>query len=620
MIRQLVQPGLLRRLVGRTVGWTAAALVAFALPAFLISNQVIVTRFEREARSLAANADRGVADRVSLAGNAAATIAGLPDLSQLVASNASASRFATYLLPVKVRLRLDFLNVATSAGTVIGAAQDFPRGATLPSELVRRAGIRAEEAWVVEDEATGLMVHAISVIRDNAGTPIGFVEAGAALDTNILATIKQRTDAEIAILYRSAVRASTLGDLTAASFPTLAEVSLTTDAQLTRQIIVGGRHYLGTFSVLLTHNVAEGLLAVLVPLAPLDETQQLLGGAFVTLLVLLGLASATYSFRLARSLTDPLTALAGTTERIVRGDRAVVVGQGAPDEIGRLQAGFAAMVTALSERETALESTNRELGRANAELEDTNAELSRANRLKSEFLANMSHELRTPLNAIIGYSQLMLDGIDGALTEQQVADLKRVTTAGSTLLGLINGLLDIAKIEAGRMEIGQERIDVRSSVTKVTDLVRPSAEAKNVDMLIEIPADLPDAFGDPPRFDQILTNLLANAVKFTARGSVTVSARAFAGEIVIGVTDTGIGIAPDAQGYVFDEFRQEDASTTRQYGGTGLGLAIAKKLVELQGGRIWLESAPGVGSTFSFTLPTAPTSAEPRPEHVSTSA
>ncbi|HEY8805983.1 MAG TPA: ATP-binding protein [Candidatus Limnocylindria bacterium] len=605
MIRQLVRPGLLRRLVSRTVGWTALALVAFALPAFLISNQLIVSRFEQEAQNLTASADRGVGDRVSLAGNAAATIAGLPDVSQLVESGATPGQFATYLLPVKVRLRLDFLNVASPAGAVIGAAQDFPTGATLPPELVRRAGIRAEEAWVVEDEATGLMVHAISVIRGNAGKPIGFVEAGVALDTSVLTTIKQRTDAEVAILLGSDIRATTLASLTAASFPTLTEANLTPDAQITRQLSVGGRHYLGTFSVLLTHNVSDALLAVLVPLAPLDDSQRFLGGAFVALLLLLGFASATYAFRLARSLTAPLTALAGTTDRIVRGERSVVVGQGAPDEIGRLQAGFSAMVTALRDREAALESTNRELERANADLENTNVELSRANRLKSEFLANMSHELRTPLNAIIGYSQLMLDGIDGSLTEQQVTDLRRVTTAGSTLLGLINGLLDIAKIEAGRMEIERKSVFVELAAAKVVDLIRPTAEAKGIAISLDMPRDLPAASADPQRFDQILTNLVANAVKFTERGLITIGAHAGVGEIVVSVTDTGIGIAPEAQGYIFDEFRQEDASTTRQFGGTGLGLAIAKKLVELQGGRIWLESTPGRGSTFSFTIAVA---------------
>ena len=606
MIRQILAPGLLRRLVTRTMGWSTVALLAFAVPAFYVSNQIIVTRFGEEARNLAANANRGVADRVTFASNAAATIAGLPDVGLLVAGKAKPALFATYLLPVKSRLRLDVLNVATTDGLVIGAAQDITSGEMLPPELLRRAGIKAEEAWVIEDEARGLTVRAISVIRDQSGLQIGLVQAGVLLDTNALASLKQTTDAEIVLLVGATIRAATLSVVSAAAFPTLAETTLTPKQQLTRQIDIGGRNYLGTFSVLPTHNVTNGLLAVLVPLAPLEESQRSLVGVFVGLLVLVLFAGATYSIRLARSLSAPLTALARTTDRVVRGERSVGVAQGAPDEIGQLQAGFAQMLHALGEREAALESTNSDLARANEELGGANTELSRANRLKSEFLANMSHELRTPLNAIIGYSQLMIDGIDGELNAQQVADLTRVTTAGSTLLGLINGLLDIAKIEAGRMEIGQERVDVAVAVAKVADLVRPNAEAKNVVLRTQVPAGLPDVLADPPRFDQILANLASNAVKFTERGSVTIAARAFGGEVVVSVADTGIGIAPEAQTYVFDEFRQEDASTTRQYGGTGLGLAIAKKLVELQGGRIWLESSPGAGSTFSFALPSAP--------------
>jgi two-component system sensor histidine kinase ChiS len=155
---------------------------------------------------------------------------------------------------------------------------------------------------------------------------------------------------------------------------------------------------------------------------------------------------------------------------------------------------------------------------------------------------------------------------------------------------------------------------------KLPDMVRPTAAAPPPDLRTAIPRDLPDALADPQRFDQVLTNLLANAVKFTEHGSVSVSAHALAGEVVISVSDTGIGIARDAQGYVFDEFRQEDASTTRQYGGTGLGLAIAKKLVELQGGRIWVESAPGAGSTFSFALPSAPDVPSAPPERAATRA
>jgi signal transduction histidine kinase len=599
------------------VGWSAIALLAFALPAFIVSNQLIVSRFEDEARSLGANADSGVTDRVTLAGNAAATIAGLPDVSQLVASNARASQFAQYLLPVKSRLRLDVLYVASPTGEVIGGAQDFPAGLTLPPELLRRAGIRAEEAWVIEDEPAGLTVYAIAVVRGPTGTPIGFVESGLILNAGVLSAIKRSTDAEMVILLGGAVRASTIPRVSTTSFPTVAETNLTPDARITRQVDVGGQRYLGTFSSLPTHGGSDGMVAVLVPLAPLENTQRSLGGVFVALLIVVLIGGALYVVRLARSLSEPLTALARTTDRIVRGDRGVVVAQGAPDEIGQLQAGFAEMVRALGEREAALESTNRQLERTNVELEGANIELSRANRLKSEFLANMSHELRTPLNAIIGYSQLMLDGIDGSLSDQQIADLRRVTTAGSTLLGLINGLLDIAKIEAGRMEIERKTIFVDLAVATVVDLVRPAAETKGIQVRVSIPKDLPAGWADPQRFDQVLTNLLANAVKFTQRGTVTIAAAVRGPDIVVSVTDTGIGIAPAAQVYIFDEFRQEDASTTRQFGGTGLGLAIAKKLVELQGGRIWLESAPGRGSTFSFTIPAA-TSPAPAPQRSTT--
>jgi signal transduction histidine kinase len=589
--------------VTRTVGWSLLALLAFSLPAYVVADQLIVSRFEDEARNLGASADRGVIDRVALASNAASTIAGLPDVSQLVQGGATPAQFAQYLLPVKSRLRLDVLYVASPTGQVIGGAQDFGPGLMLPPELVRRAGIRAEEAWVIEDEPAGLVVYAISVVRGQAGQPIGFIESGLALNATVLDAITRNTDAEMAILLGDTVRASTLQRPSARSFPSLAEAKLTPEARISRVIETGGQRYLGTFTVLNTHGATDGLVAVLVPLAALETTERRLGAIFIGLLLLVGLLGAAYAIRLARSLTAPLEALARTAERIVRGERAVAVPQGAPDEIGQLQRGFAEMLRALGEREAALETINRDLERANVELGTANVELSRANRLKSEFLANMSHELRTPLNAIIGYSQLMLDGIDGPLNAQQVADLGRVTTAGSTLLGLINGLLDIAKIEAGRMEIKPEPVELRPAVAKVVDLIRPTAEAKGLAVRVELPRDLPTAQADAPRLDQVLTNLLANAVKFTERGAVTVRASATADEVVVQVVDTGIGIAAEAQSYIFDEFRQEDASTTRQYGGTGLGLAIAKKLVELMGGRIWLESTPGRGSTFSFALP-----------------
>jgi signal transduction histidine kinase len=237
------------------------------------------------------------------------------------------------------------------------------------------------------------------------------------------------------------------------------------------------------------------------------------------------------------------------------------------------------------------------------ELKDNNLQLERANRLKSEFLASVSHELRTPMNAIIGYTKLMLDGLDGDLTEQQTADLERVVQAADNLLGLINGLLDLAKIEAGKMELNIEEVDIPLVIDDVIELIRASADAKSLSLRADVASTLPTAWADRARIRQVLVNLMANAVKFTEHGGVTIRATIVDGWITVAVVDTGVGIPPEAQTYIFDEFRQVDASTTRRYGGTGLGLAISKRLIALHGGRIWVESTVGAGSTFLFTLP-----------------
>ncbi len=237
------------------------------------------------------------------------------------------------------------------------------------------------------------------------------------------------------------------------------------------------------------------------------------------------------------------------------------------------------------------------------ELKDNNLQLERANRLKSEFLASVSHELRTPMNAIIGYTKLMLDGLDGDLTEQQTADLERVVQAADNLLGLINGLLDLAKIEAGKMELNVEEVDIPLVIDDVIELIRASADAKSLTLRAEVASTMPTAWADRARIRQVLVNLVANAVKFTEHGGVTIRASIVDGWITIAVVDTGVGIPPEAQTYIFDEFRQVDASTTRRYGGTGLGLAISKRLIALHGGRIWVDSTAGVGSSFLFTLP-----------------
>ena len=245
-----------------------------------------------------------------------------------------------------------------------------------------------------------------------------------------------------------------------------------------------------------------------------------------------------------------------------------------------------------------LAATARDLAIARKRAED-------ANRLKSEFLSTMSHELRTPLNAIIGYTEIMLAGMTGDLSNEQFDYLKRVLANGENLLHLINNVLDIAKIEAGRMELVQEPIPIRPWLEGVTRQFQILAEEKGLAFTASVSPDMPDTIvGDPERLKQIATNLISNAVKFTDEGSINVEIDKLADDRwALVVSDTGVGIPSHAQEYIFDEFRQADGSPRRKYGGTGLGLAIVRNLALTMGGNVRLTSKVGEGSTFTVILP-----------------
>jgi signal transduction histidine kinase len=238
------------------------------------------------------------------------------------------------------------------------------------------------------------------------------------------------------------------------------------------------------------------------------------------------------------------------------------------------------------------------------EIEDKSRQLETANRHKSEFLANMSHELRTPLNAIIGFSEVLLERLFGELNAKQDDYLKDIHSSGKHLLQLINDILDLSKVEAGRMELEPSPFDLPTAIANAMTLIRERAQKHEIALVQEVGEGLGEVVADERKFKQILLNLLSNAVKFTPDGGcIEVKARRDGDNVVVAVHDTGIGIAPEDQEAVFEEFRQVGRNYTNKQEGTGLGLALTRKFVELHGGRIWLESEPGKGSTFTFTIP-----------------
>jgi signal transduction histidine kinase len=237
------------------------------------------------------------------------------------------------------------------------------------------------------------------------------------------------------------------------------------------------------------------------------------------------------------------------------------------------------------------------------EIERKGQELAAASRHKSEFLANMSHELRTPMNAILGFTELIQDGVYGEVPAKTRDVLERIQANGRHLLGLINDVLDLSKIEAGQLKLETADYALRDVVQTVQANTESLAAAKKLGLRIELPDVLPPARGDERRIAQVLLNLVGNAIKFTETGEVIVSVAADEATFEIAVTDTGPGIPAAEQQKIFEEFHQIDTSATRKKGGTGLGLAISKRIVELHGGRIWVESEPGRGSSFRFVIP-----------------
>jgi signal transduction histidine kinase len=308
-------------------------------------------------------------------------------------------------------------------------------------------------------------------------------------------------------------------------------------------------------------------------------------------------------------IVKPLGHLRDVSDRISQGDIALRAELHTGDEFERLATAFNRMLRQLASNAEELKDVNNNLNVKVDELAQANMRLYEMNRLKSDFLATMSHELRTPLNAIIGFSDV-LESI-ASLDEKQKRYVRNIQTSGKVLLEMINDILDLAKIESGRMEVRLSDFRVEQVITAQCDMARPLTERKNIDLETEIEPNLPEMFQDQAKVQQILNNLLSNAIKFTPEGGrIVVSARRGGGAyLVMTVADTGVGIAEEDQVAIFEKFRQGKSvlkggdAMTREYSGTGLGLSIVKELCKLLGGEISLESELGKGSVFTVRLP-----------------
>ena len=303
---------------------------------------------------------------------------------------------------------------------------------------------------------------------------------------------------------------------------------------------------------------------------------------------------------LARQMVVPIRALQVGAQQLEASEFGHRIEVRSGDEISDLADHFNRMAEQLRESYTRLEQKVEERTRA---LEQKGRELAIANEHKTQFFANMSHELRTPLNGILGFSELLTDGLYGKLPDKAMEVLDRIQKDGKHLLGLINDVLDISKIEAGQLSLSLSDYSIQSIVDTVVASTEALAHTKGIEVRTAVPLDLPLGYGDERRLTQVLLNIVGNAIKFTDTGSVEVRVDAAEGYFKIAVEDTGPGIPLADQQRVFDDFQQVDSGITRQKGGTGLGLSISRRLVQAHGGHIELHSWQGVGSTFNIVVP-----------------
>ena len=376
--------------------------------------------------------------------------------------------------------------------------------------------------------------------------------------------------------------------------------------------------------------VGRAILAVSL-LQAKERSEQNVTRLIQALLVILAIGLLA-SYFVAATIAAPLVTVSSAALDIASGNLTRKVQVSGNDELSDLAKCFNQMSGALAQRDKELSTTNQrleemvkkrteqlnikadELEQRNVMLIEQNERIREADRLKSEFMATVSHELRTPLNSIIGFSKLLLRSSKTKLTEEELRDLSSINNNGERLLAIISQILDISRIEANKLELERKSVSIRSIADDVVQSLQPQASAKGLNLVLDVQDELPDVWADETRIWQVIQNLTSNAIKFSNQGTITVGARLVKGSAERGevenldyvssfVQDEGIGIAKKDQAVIFQSFRQVDGSISRRQEGVGLGLAIARRLVELHGGHLDIESTLGVGTCFRFTLP-----------------
>jgi signal transduction histidine kinase len=458
------------------------------------------------------------------------------------------------------------------------------------------------------------MLQELEVLADVTGTnsisPVAFNDAVAARDT--LAALRSKPGIVVArILTPTGKLFATYAQDGRARGSDQSDSGEPTNVDITRALRDGGYNEWGRRLVLVRRMSLEGdVVGVIQIESSLDELQATIrnllltaGGAATGLCVV----ALLLAYRFQRVISQPIEQLTATMARVSHDKNyALRAEKTSEDELGVLIVGFNDMLSQIEAGNRQLQKHRDELemlvASRTAELAKTNEQLIAASRHKSEFLANMSHELRTPLNAVIGFSEVLVERMFGDLNAKQAQYAQIILSSGRHLLALINDILDLSKVEAGRMDLDVSRFDVRATLESAVSLVNDRAARHNITLALHIDSELGDFVGDERKIKQVVLNLLSNAVKFTRdSGRVEVRARIADTGMQISVSDTGVGIAAEDRDAIFEEFRQVGTGPRRE--GTGLGLTLARKFVELHGGNIEVTSELGQGSTFTCTFP-----------------